>query len=86
MAYQLKAARFPAYRDLGGFEFSSSEINEAFVRQLHRCEFIDDVNSVVLVGGPGTGKTHVSTALGICRLFGKVAERPNRPNSILGWT
>lgn len=33
-AYQLKTARFPAYRDLNGFDFTSSEINEALVRQL----------------------------------------------------
>jgi DNA replication protein DnaC len=64
-AYQLKIARFPAYRDLNGFDFSSSEINEALVRQLHRCEFIDEANNIVLVGGPGTGKTHIATALGI---------------------
>ena len=64
-AYQLKAARFPAYRDLNGFEFASSEVNEALVRQLHRCEFIEDAHNVVLVGGPGTGKTHIATALGI---------------------
>lgn len=57
-AYQLKTARFPAYRDLNGFDFTSSEINEALVRQLHRCEFLDDANNIVLVGGPGTGKTH----------------------------
>ena len=31
-AYQLKAARFPAYRDLAGFDFASSEVNEALVR------------------------------------------------------
>ena len=64
-AYQLKAARFPAYRDLAGFDFASSEINEALVRQLHRCEFLDDAHNVVLVGGPGTGKTHIATALGV---------------------
>jgi len=64
-AYQLKAARFPAYRDLNGFDFASSEINEALVRQLHRCEFIDDANNIVLVGGPGTGKTHIATAIGV---------------------
>lgn len=39
VAYQLKVARFPAYRDLAGFDFSHSEVNEALVRQLHRCEF-----------------------------------------------
>ena len=65
MAYQLKVARFPAYRDLAGFDFTSSEVNEALVWQLHRCEFIDVADNIVLVGGPGTGKTHVATALGI---------------------
>ncbi|MCF1455962.1 ATP-binding protein, partial [Agrobacterium vitis] len=45
-AYQLKIARFPAYRDLNGFDFASSEINEALVRQLHRCEFVDEANNI----------------------------------------
>jgi DNA replication protein DnaC len=64
-AYQLKTARFPAYRDLNGFDFASSEINEALVRQLHQCDFIEEANNIVLVGGPGTGKTHVATAIGV---------------------
>ena len=36
IAYHMKAARFPAYKDLSGFDFAASEINEATVRQLHR--------------------------------------------------
>ena len=52
IAYHLKAARFPAYKDLAGFDFAASEINEALVRQLHRCEFIDGAHNVVLIGGP----------------------------------
>ena len=64
-AYQLKAARFPSYRDLVGFDFASSEVNEALVRQLHRCEFLADAHNAVFVGGPGTGKTHLATAIGV---------------------
>ncbi|MBB5448074.1 hypothetical protein HDG38_006721 [Paraburkholderia sp. WSM4177] len=55
LAYQMKAARFPAYRDIGGFDFSCSDANEALVRQLYECEFIDSAHNIVLVGGPGTG-------------------------------
>ena len=65
IACQIKAARFPAYKDLTGFDFAFSEVNEAMVRQLHRGEFIDNSDNVVLIGGPGTGKTHIATALGI---------------------
>ena len=60
MASQLKA-RFPVYRALAGFDFSSSEINEALVRQLHRC-VVEPVDNVVLVG---TGKTRIATSLGV---------------------
>ena len=61
----MKSARFPAYKDLSGFDFAASEINEALVRQLHRRELRDGAQNVVLIGGPGTGKTHIATALGI---------------------
>src|SRR5471032_900552 len=41
IAYQIKAARFPAYKDMAGFDFTSSEINEALVTQLHAGSFIE---------------------------------------------
>lgn len=65
IAYHMKTARFPAYKDLSGFDFAASEVNEALVRQLHRCEFMDGAQNVVLIGGPGTGKSHIATALGV---------------------
>ena len=65
VSYQLKIARFPAYRNLAGFGFISSEINEALVRQLHRCDFMDVADNIVLLGGPSTGKTHTATPLGV---------------------
>lgn len=65
IAYHMKAARLPAYKDLSGFDFAASEINEATLRQLHKCEFMDGAQNVVLIGGPGTGKTHAATALAV---------------------
>ena len=35
-------------------------------KQLHRCDFIESAQNIVLVGGPETGKTHLATAIGIC--------------------
>ena len=63
--YQVKVARFPAYRDLSGFDFSQSVVNEALIRNLHRGLYMDNAENVVLIGGPGTGKTHLATALAV---------------------
>ena len=32
---------------------------------MHRCEFLDETENIVLIGGPGTGKTHIATAIGV---------------------
>lgn len=50
---------------MAGFDFAASETNEALLRQLHRGDFIGGADNVVLIGGPGTGKTHIATASGV---------------------
>ena len=48
IAYHTKVARFPSYKDLAGFDFASSDINEATVRQLHRGEFIENAEMPIV--------------------------------------
>jgi DNA replication protein DnaC len=59
--HQMHAARFPVHRDLAGFDFDVS-------LKLAEMEFTEHTQNVVLVGGPGTGKTHLATALGVAGL------------------
>jgi len=62
---QLNAARFPVHRDLAGFDFGQSTVDEALISRLSSMEFTQAAHNVVLIGGTGTGKTHLATALGV---------------------
>ena len=64
-AYQMGAARFAAHRDLAGFEFEQAQVDETLVRTLHSGRFIEANHNAVFIGGPGTGKTHLATAIGV---------------------
>jgi DNA replication protein DnaC len=65
IACQMNAAKFPAHRDLAGFEFAQAKVDEALVRRLYISQFLDVALNVVLIGDPGTGKTHLATSIGI---------------------
>jgi len=63
--YQMTSARFPVHRDLAGFDFDASVVDRKLIEQLATLEFTEAAHNAVLVGGPGTGKTHLATALGV---------------------
>ena len=62
---QMNAAKFPLHRNLAGFDFAASAVDERQVKQLASCEFTDTAQNAVFIEGPGTGKTHLATALGV---------------------
>jgi len=64
---RLKAARFPQSKSLDEFDFTAQpSLNRALVLELARCEYLARRESVILMGGPGTGKTHVAIGLATC--------------------
>ena len=65
ISHQMKAARFPIHRDLAGFDFHLSKVDESLIKQLAKMDFTETAQNAVLIGGPGTGKTHLATALGV---------------------
>ena len=65
VSYQMSAAKFPAHRDLAGFDFESSRVDRGLIDQLADMSFTESAHNAVFVGGPGTGKTHLCTALGV---------------------
>lgn len=68
LRYQLKVARFPIHRDLLGFVWAETPLQQAQVEQLATAAFMDQARNLILVGGTGTGKTHVATALGVAAI------------------
>lgn len=63
--YQMGAAKFPIHRDFSGFDFEQSIVDQSLINKLATMKFTDAAQNLVLVGGTGTGKTHLSTAIGV---------------------
>ena len=76
--YQLTIAKLPLAKDVDDFAFKGTPINENLVRDLAGGNFIAQQRNLVLVGGTGTGKTHVSTAMPDPRPRGRRVEHRYR--------
>ena len=61
--YQMTIAKLPLAKDLDGFEFAGTPINEALVRDLSNGGFLAEQRNAVLIGGTGTGKSHLAIAI-----------------------
>ncbi len=66
ISHQMKTARLPIHRDLAGFDFHLSKVDEKLITRLASMEFTLTAQNAVFIGGPGTGKTHLATALAVC--------------------
>ena len=71
VCHQMNAAKFPIHRDLAGFDFDASKVDQRLVKQLATLDFTDTAQNAVLIGGPGTGKTHLATAIAVSGITGK---------------
>jgi len=69
--HQMKAAKFPLHRDMAGFDFEGVKVDRQLIVQLATLEFTDTAQNAVLIGGPGTGKTHLATAIGVAGITAK---------------
>ena len=63
---KIKQARFPYVKTIDEFDCDRLEhVTEAQIRELASCDFVTNKQNIVMIGNPGTGKTHLSVALGM---------------------
>jgi len=61
--YQMGAAKFPVNKALDTFVFNGTPLNEPLIRNLYQSDFLHAARNIVLVGGTGTGKSHLAIAI-----------------------
>ena len=61
--YQMASAKLPTAKELADFDFAASPVNEPLIQELAGGGFLEGKRNIVLVGGTGTGKTHLAVAI-----------------------
>ncbi|MCB1327948.1 MAG: IS21-like element helper ATPase IstB [Maritimibacter sp.] len=61
--YQMTIAKLPLAKELEEFDFDAAEVNETLVRDLATGDFLDHQRNLVMIGGTGTGKTHLAVSI-----------------------
>ena len=61
--YQMTSAKLPTAKELADFDFAASPVNEPLIQELAGGDFLESKRNIVLVGGTGTGKTHLAVAI-----------------------
>ena len=61
--YQLTIAKLPLAKEIDEFDFEAAEVNETLIRDLATGDFLDHQRNLVLIGGTGTGKTHLAVSI-----------------------
>ena len=63
--YQTRAAHFPHHKDFASFDYPVSVVSKDTLEPLLTGAFTEQANNLILIGGTGTGKTHIAIALGM---------------------
>lgn len=68
LRYQLKSARLPVHRDLLAIDWEETPLQQVRIEQLAEAGFVENAHNLILVGGTGTGKTHLAIAIGVAAI------------------
>jgi DNA replication protein DnaC len=61
--YQMRVAKFPHHKDFATFDYGASAVGRPQIEQLCTGQFTEEAHNLILVGGTGTGKSHIAVAV-----------------------
>jgi DNA replication protein DnaC len=68
LRYRMSQSKIPAHKELAEFDFKASRVDAAKVSELSEAGFLASSRNIIFIGGAGSGKTHLSTGIGLSLL------------------